>query len=182
MGAARFTPRHGRRQLAVDEEFRQFATEFLPTLLQGAYLLLHDVDLAEDAVQGTLLRVFRRWDHARNAPEAYSRTALISVCRDHWRRQRRRPKEVLTGDVSSTIDASALDGERDQREALEQALAQLPQPQHDILVLRFYFDFSVADTARLVDVPEGTVKSATHRGLERLRDLLSPPSSEAKAC
>ncbi len=72
--------------------------------------------------------------------------------------------------------------EWDDREALEQALGELPHPQHEILVLRFFFDFSVAQTAELLDIPEGTVKSSTHRGLEQLRNLLSPPSSEAKAC
>ncbi|MDE3132933.1 MAG: hypothetical protein KGL15_02585 [Acidobacteriota bacterium] len=52
------------RVLHHDDEFRQFAKAHLPALLRGAYLLLHDVDLAEDVVQATMLRVFR---HRRGA-------------------------------------------------------------------------------------------------------------------
>lgn len=182
MVGVRLRARHGSRELSQDEEFRRFAADFLPTLLQGAYLLLRDIDLAEDAVQGTMLRVFRRWDQAREAPEAYSRTALISVCRDHWRRQRRRPREVLTGGEPAADEAVSFEDRWDDREALEQALEELPHPQHEILVLRFFFDFSVAETAELLQIPEGTVKSSTHRGLEQLRTLLSPPQSEAEAC
>ncbi len=154
----------------------------MPSLLKGAVLLLGDVDLAEDAVQATLLRVFRRWDQARDAPEAYSRATLVNVCRDHWRRQRRRPREVLTdGAVVSGQDAGFSETTAE-REALGQALAALPQVQREVLVLRFFLDLSVAETARLLGLPEGTVKSSASRGLEQLRSLLSPPSREVPAC
>jgi DNA-directed RNA polymerase specialized sigma24 family protein len=48
------------------------------------------------------------------------------------------------------------------------------------LVLRFFFDLSVAETARLLNVAEGTVKSASHRGLSELRQLLSPTAEEVR--
>lgn len=163
-----------RRRLEQDREFRKFVADFLPTLLRGAYLLTHDVDLAEDVVQGTLLRVFRRWDHARENPEAYTRQTLISVCRDHWRRQRRRPLEVPEHEASIAGRTASFSEDVERREALDQALAALPYLQREVLVLRYFFDFSVTQTAELLDVPEGSVKSATHRGLEQLRGLLAP--------
>jgi RNA polymerase sigma-70 factor (sigma-E family) len=176
-------PRTGlmRRHLHQDEDFRRFAAEFLPTLLRGAYLLLRDIDLAEDAVQGTMLRVFRHWDDAQVAPEAYSRKVLINVCRDHWRRQGRRPHEAFVGEVTSADRAAPFDELIEDRQALEQALAQLPELQREVLVLRFFFDFSVAQAAETLEIPEGTVKSSAHRGLGQLRDLLSP-KTEAEAC
>lgn len=61
----------------------------------------------------------------------------------------------------------------EQREALDQALGTLTSPQREVLVLRFFFDLSVAQTAEVLAVAEGTVKSATHRGLVQLRELLS---------
>ena len=170
-------------RLRRDEEFGRFVAGFLPALLKGAYLLVHDVDLAEDAVQGTLLRVYRRWDEARAAPEAYSRTALISVCRDFWRRDRRRPREVLSGDGSmpERPAAGSFSDEWNDRDALSQALSGLARQQQEVLVLRFFFDFSVEQTAEFLGIAEGTVKSATHRGLQELRSLLSPPQSEVTA-
>jgi RNA polymerase sigma-70 factor (sigma-E family) len=173
--------RSGRQVLHHDEEFRQFVSAYLPTLLRGAYLLLRDVDLAEDAVQGTMLRVFRNWGEARSAPEAYSRTALISICRDHWRRQNRRPREVLGEDLRELAEASSFSQILEDREVLSQALDSLPTMQREVLVLRFYFDLSVTQTAEMLKLAEGTVKSATHRGLEQLRDLLDPGPEEVTA-
>ncbi|MGC9220932.1 MAG: RNA polymerase sigma factor [Solirubrobacteraceae bacterium] len=162
------------RSLADDDEFQNFAATFLPTLLKGAYLLLRDIDLAEDAVQGTLLRVFRHWPEARNAPEAYSRVALVSVCRDHWRRISRRPREVFAHDSEATggpqntfADAWV------ERNALDGALAELGSPQREVLILRFFLELSVSETAAALGIAEGTVKSSTHRGLHQLRGLLT---------
>jgi RNA polymerase sigma-70 factor (sigma-E family) len=165
-----------RRGLHHDDEFRQFAKAHLPVLLRGAYLLLRDVDLAEDVVQATMLRVFRHWRDAREAPEAYSRKALINICRDHWRRQQRLPPESLGEDVDGVEeDVPAFSHRLAEREAMTNALDGLRDLQREVLVLRFYFDFSVAQTAEMLDLPEGTVKSATHRGLSELRTLLEEP-------
>lgn len=170
--------------LRHDSEFREFSRAQLPKLLRGAYLLLHDIDLAEDAVQGTMLRVFRHWSEARETPEAYSRTTLIDVCREHWRRQRGRPQEIpaeymVEGELE---DETSLSERLEEREALSQALDLLPDLQREVLVLRFFFYCSVAQTAELLELPEGTVKSASHRGLRHLRDLLDPPAKEVGAC
>jgi RNA polymerase sigma factor (sigma-70 family) len=155
---------------------------FLPSLLRGAYVLLGDVGLAEDAVQGAMLRVFRRWDEARAAPEIYSRKALVSVCQDHWRRQRRRPQEVLVADLALMDRVAVFSDQVEEREAREQALIGLPPLQREIVALRFFLDFSVAETAQLLEIPEGTVKSSTHRALQQLRNRLPPPEGEVKAC
>lgn len=165
-----------RRALNSDDEFRQFAKAHLPSLLRGAYLLLRDVDLAEDVVQATMLRVFRHWRDAREAPEAYSRKALINICRDHWRRQQRLPPEVLGEDVAHIQEDSPSFSHRlAERQAMTEALDRLQDLQREVLVLRFYFDFSVAQTAEMLELAEGTVKSATHRGLRELRALLEEP-------
>lgn len=171
------------RSLADDREFQNFAAEFLPTLLKGAYLLLRDIDLAEDAVQGTLLRVFRHWPEARHAPEAYSRVTLVSVCRDHWRRVRSRPKEVLADD----LEPSSRDHEEEfedawaERKELEEALASLGSPQREVMILRFFLELSVSETATVLGIAEGTVKSFTHRGLQQLRDLLVAAEEVSKS-
>jgi RNA polymerase sigma-70 factor (sigma-E family) len=166
---------------SAGREFRRFVVDFSPTLLRGAYLLLHDASLAEDAVQATLLRVFRRWDRAQAAPEAYSRQTLISVCRDQWRRQQRRLVEIPAGMTPTAGDEVSFTEAVERRQALDQALEALPGAQREVLVLRFFFDLSVAETAALLKVAEGTVKSATHRGLEQLRELLSS-SREVNPC
>jgi RNA polymerase sigma-70 factor (ECF subfamily) len=136
---------------------------------------MRDVDLAEDVVQGTMLRVFRHWDDARAAPEAYSRQTLINICRDQWRHQKRRPQETSLGDTNITDTAASFSDALVERDALKQALDMLTDQQREVLLLRFFFDLSVIQTAELLDIAEGTVKSSAHRGLQELRELLLPP-------
>jgi RNA polymerase sigma-70 factor (sigma-E family) len=157
-----------------EAEFREFVGRVSPTLLRTAYLLLRDRDAAEDAVQTALLRALRRWDRARENPAAYTHRVLVNVCRNHWRHQRRHPVAALTDEPEITASAGLLDSEGvDQRLVLADALAELPARQREVLVLRFFLDLSVPDTAQLLLIPEGTVKSVTSRGLDALRQLLS---------
>jgi RNA polymerase sigma-70 factor (sigma-E family) len=171
-----------------DEEFRRFAKRFLPSLLKAAYLLTRDIDLAEDVVQGTLLRVFKHWGEARQAPEAYSRQVLLNICRDQWRRDSRRPRETpfdddaLVGDGAQAGDETSFTDRLADREALKGALHALPEQQREILVLRFFFDLSVSQTAEILGIPEGTVKSSVHRGKRQLLQLLAAPNKEAETC
>jgi RNA polymerase sigma factor (sigma-70 family) len=170
-----------------DEGFRTFVVEFSPVLFRAAYLLLRDRRDAEDAVQSTLLRVLRRWGTAKRAPEAYSQTVLLNVCRDHWKHNRRHPSKSL--DASGPSGPAGWHGASDNapgwrleaiehREVLEEALRALPALQREILVMRFFFDLPVARTAEMLGVAEGTVKSATSRALDHLRTALKPLQQE----
>jgi RNA polymerase sigma factor (sigma-70 family) len=58
-----------------------------------------------------------------------------------------------------------------ERDAMLQALRALPDGQRDVIVLRFYLDLTVAETAEVLGIAEGTVKSAASRAVHRLRDL-----------
>jgi RNA polymerase sigma-70 factor (sigma-E family) len=168
------------RRRSEDSEFREFVAEFSPTLIRAAVLLLGDGGAAEDAVQLTLLRTFKHWRRARFGPEAYSRRVLINVCHDHQRHQRRHPVSELSdevGQITSDEDEATRIG---RRILVESALADLPAQQRETLVVRFFLDLSVSQTADLLGVPEGTVKSATHRGLEALRRALIDHDQEVR--
>lgn len=154
--------------------------DFSPTLLRAAYLLLRDKDAAEDAVQSTLLRTFRRWAQAKASPEAYSQRVLVNVCRDHWRHRRRHPEEAQPNASEALAPVIPLSGLVEQLPALEAALHDLPTQQREVLVLRFFLDLSVARTAELLGIAEGTVKSSTHRGLNQLRELVSTQPEEVR--
>jgi RNA polymerase sigma-70 factor (sigma-E family) len=166
-------------RVAEADAFRAFVAGYSPTLERAAFLLLRDRSAAEDVVQSTLLRTFRRWKRAQAAPEAYSQRVLINLCHDHWRHRRRHP-EPETLEQGAHVPASAVDltDRVAQRQALEQAMTGLSPQQREVLVLRFYLDLSVAETAERLRIPEGTVKSCAHRGLAQLRDLLPMPDKE----
>jgi RNA polymerase sigma-70 factor (sigma-E family) len=161
-------------QTGTEAEFRDFVARYSPTLLNTASLLLRDRDAVDDVIQSTLLRVLRRWDRARAAPEAFSQRVLINVCHNHWRHQRRHPVGEVTAHDHIVSSSLISEGDRvDQRLEIREALATLPTQQREVLVLRFFLDFSVPQTAQLLELPEGTVKSTTHRGLSALRACLT---------
>lgn len=150
-------------------EFEAFVSRSSDRLLRTAYLLTGDLGHAEDVVQTALLRTARRWRRAREAPEAYARTVVANLAKDRWRALGRRPAEApLEHDVPLDGPDVLLD-----RDVLVRAARELPHGQRAVLVLRFFDDLSVEETAQVLGVSTGTVKSQTSRALAGLRAALS---------
>ena len=147
-----------------------------PALRRTAYLLCGDWNQAEDLVQTVFANVYaaRRRLRAREALGAYLRQALTRTYIDanarHWRR------EHVTAELPDRA-APGVDNIED-RLVLLDALAQVPPRQRACLVLRFYDDCSVEETALTLDCSAGTVKSNTARGLEALRAVLTDDVSD----
>lgn len=144
-------------------------------LLRSAYLLCGEVGAAEDLLQLTLMRVSAHWRTAVDSPEAYARRVLINLSRDRARRSRRRVHEAAWHELTAEPERRDHADEVTGRSQVMAALAQLPGRQREVLVLRFYGDLSVADTAAATGSSEGTVKSHTSRALARMRELLQDP-------
>ena len=161
--------------------FTEFVTAASPSLLRAALVLLSTREEAEDALQVTLLRTFRCWDRAKEAPEAYSRAVLVNVCRERWRHRSRHPE--ITGaldDAGELASVASFAEAVDRRHVLVRALRQLPDVQREVLVCRYLLDATVAETAATLGIAEGTVKSAASRGLEQLRMLLSADEKKVR--
>ena len=156
------------------QEFEAFVAASSDRLLRTAYLLTGDAGHAEDVVQSALLRTARRWRAARRRPEAYARTVVANLAKDRWRSLGRRPAETpLEHDVPLThLGLTAHDGLLD-RDALMRAARELPPGQRAVLVLRYFDDLSVEETAKTLGITTGTVKSQTSRALASLRAALT---------
>jgi RNA polymerase sigma-70 factor (sigma-E family) len=152
-----------------EQDFRDLYVGRAPALRRTAFLLSGDWHVAEDLVQVTFEKVYASWSRLRD-PEAVLRRILVRCWVDETRRphRRERPVEQLPERPTETTE----------RDSLEHALAAVPPRQRACLVLRFYDDLSVAETARLLGCTEGTVKSQTSRGLEALRAAM-PTTREA---
>jgi RNA polymerase sigma-70 factor (sigma-E family) len=155
--------------------FERFVAESSTWLLRSAYLLTGERGAAEDLLQLTLLHTVSRWRSAQRAPEAYARRVLVNLVRDRQRRAARRVVERLLeeaiGAGLSRDHADAIVG----RDELFDAVARLPREQREVVVLRFWADLSVAETAAATGTSEGTVKSRTSRALAHMRELLTGP-------
>jgi RNA polymerase sigma-70 factor (sigma-E family) len=157
-------------------DFDDFVRSHGTSLVRAAFLLTGDYGHAEDLVQLTLLRLADHWNAAHDSPHAYAHRTLINLSRNRWRDLSRRPQVARSFSDDDEVESPAHHTEDVlERDALTTALSKLPDQQREIAVLRFVLDLSVADTAALLGMPEGTVKSGTSRALADLRHHLSDP-------
>ncbi len=160
-----------------DEEFVAFVETEGPYLYRTALFLVGERAPAEDLVQGTFERVYRRWDAARaGSPRAYARKVLVNLRTDTWRRTR---LTDTPGDdnlpVAHEEDHAVQVALRDE---LARALGSLSPQQRRVVVLRHILDLPEAQVAQEIGRSVGTVKAASSRGLERLRALLTEAGPE----
>jgi RNA polymerase sigma-70 factor (sigma-E family) len=145
-------------------------------LLRLAVIMLGERQAAEDVVQDAFLGLFRRWG-ALNDPEralAYVRSSVFNGCRTVLRKRARHREFTLTDPDAESAEASAVVGE-EHREVLA-ALRRLPDRQREAVALRYCLDMPVGDVARAMGVTEGTVKSATSRGIAAITRMLKGDS------
>lgn len=142
-------------------------------------LTLHcgDPHTAEELAQETLVKVCIRWRAVQRMvnPEAWMFRVAINLSNSYFRRKvaERKAKARLRSDTHHH-DPDVADAV-----AVRQAIAALPRRQRSVLVLRFYADLSVTDVAEALGMPEGTVKTLTHRGINSLkRDMHSTDLKE----
>lgn len=160
---------------ASDDEFVQFAVAVSPRLRRTAFLLCGDWHTAQDLTQSTLAKVFVAWRRIsrRDAAPAYAMRTLLNTFLADGRR--RRPGEVLTAELperAAELPAPEL------RLAVLEALATLPPSGRAVVVLRYWADMTVQQTAELLGCSEGNVKSQSARALDKLRRLLSDVVTE----
>ncbi|MEH1097969.1 SigE family RNA polymerase sigma factor, partial [Micromonospora sp. CPCC 205561] len=152
----------------LEEEFRDFVAARSSALLRTAYLLSGDWATAEDLLQTALTKTYLAWKRLGGieAIEPYARRVMINTSTSWWRRRwhGERPTEVLPERAAVDEIEQQLD-----RDLLWRHLSALPGRQRAVLVLRFYEDMSEAQTAAMLGISPGTVKSQTSRALGTLR-------------
>ncbi|QIK76071.1 SigE family RNA polymerase sigma factor [Nocardioides piscis] len=143
--------------------FTEWASGRQRQLLRSAYLLTGDLHRAEDLVQEALTKVALRWPRLRDQhPTAY---ALTIITRDNiswWRRRREVPREA--SDVVATHEEPEI------ALVVRRALSRLTLAQRRVLVLRHFDDLTERETAEILGISVGTVKSQNAAALARLRD------------
>ncbi|MFC4910805.1 SigE family RNA polymerase sigma factor [Actinomadura gamaensis] len=154
----------------ADEEFVTYVTARTAWLQRVAYLLCQDWHRADDLVQTAITRLYLNWRRASGSGnlDGYARTVLVRVYlaeqRAGWWRRVRPVRDVP--------DAPSRPDDRDAALDVREALKTLPARQRAVVVLRFYCDLSVEQTAEVLGCTSGTVKSHSARGLAALRRSL----------
>jgi len=161
-----------------DADFTEYVQNKTPWLRRVAYLLCRDWHRADDLVQSAFLKLYVNWDKARRAGnfDGYVRAILVNLFlseqKSPWWKQITLHREQFD---ETTLDPAALDFDVAGSLDLMAALGAVPPRQRAAIVLRYYCDLSVEETAYLLSCSPGTVKSQTSRGLEALRLVLDTP-------
>jgi RNA polymerase sigma-70 factor (sigma-E family) len=156
----------------TEQDYVEFVTHHANALCRTAYLLCGDWRRAEDATQEALIRLYRVWGRIqrRGAVAAYARKVVVSTTLDGLRRKS--SQELVGGEDYFAAEADTADplGVLENRLVITQALAELPPRQRACVVLRYFDELSVDETAAVLECRPGTVKSQTLRALEKLRN------------
>lgn len=159
-----------------DTEYTQYVAARLTSLRRLATVLCGDRQRADDLVQATLTNLYVHWGKVRAAEhaDAYPRTVLVHEF-IHERRSAWSRRVTLSNAVADRPAAAAdLDAAID----LRVAMAALPSRQRATLVLRFYCDLNVDQSAAILGCSPGTVKSQTARALQSVRRALDPAAPD----
>lgn len=148
-----------------------FVTARRGHLRRIAYAVCGDWHRADDVLQTALVKLYVAWPRVQRdgREEAYVRQIIVRTNIDEHRRPWRREQSGLDGYDVATSDGASLED----RTELFEALQQLPPMQRRTVVLRHWLGLSVEETATELGISQGTVKSHSSRGLERLQEVLT---------
>jgi RNA polymerase sigma-70 factor (sigma-E family) len=154
----------------LNASFDSYVAARYPALVRTATLLTGDPHEAEDLVQGALVKAVGVWRRIVDDPEPYVRRIMVNDNISRWRRHRGRT--VVSGDPAGTHDRPVPEEPVEARLDLAAALGTLAPRQRTVVVLRYFEDLTERETAALMGIAVGTVKSQTRDALARLRRVL----------
>ena len=152
--------------------FAELAAASIGRLFNVAQLMLRDRDLADDAVQETLVLAWRDLRGLRDIDgfEAWLHRILVrSVYREAERERRRSPSRMRLPAARIDNDSSGAVADRD---AIERGFRRLRPEHRAVIVFHHYLGYSDEEAAAAMAIPTGTVKSRLHRAMSALRSEL----------
>ncbi|MDN5855713.1 MAG: SigE family RNA polymerase sigma factor [Actinomycetia bacterium] len=165
----------------ADDDFSEFVLRTWPHLDRIALALTGSRHDADDLLQNSFAKAYKAWPKMQQMewPEAYARRILVNESTSTWRlrwRQRERPT-AAPPDTGADAPQEAYAT----RDFVWHAIQRLPARQRAVLVLRYYEDLDVRETADVLDISTGTVKSQCKAALDKLRLALGEaPTTKAE--
>jgi RNA polymerase sigma-70 factor (sigma-E family) len=156
-----------------DADFAAYLAARQASLLRTAYLLAGNRHDAEDLTQTAFAKLYLSWDKVRDrgSIDGYVRRILVNEHNSLWRRAWKKREHSADDDVLHALDAPHHDAYDDGAgAALWDLVRTLPRKARAVVVLRYYEEMSEAETAEVLGISVGTVKSQTSRALAALRE------------
>lgn len=161
----------------AEDEFAEFMLRTWPHMDRVALALTGSRHDADDLLQNAYTKAYKAWPRLLRAeyPEAYVRRILVNESASSWRKRWRRVEKP-----AATLPETAADAPQDaygQRDAVWRTIRRLPARQRAVLVLRYYEDLTEQQTAEVLGIAIGTVKSQASVALRRLREVIGDADS-----
>jgi RNA polymerase sigma-70 factor (sigma-E family) len=164
----------------MDEPVADFCRRMHPRLVGALCLHIGDAGLAEEIAQEALARTWQRWDRVAlaDSPDAWVFRVALNLATSRFRRTTTERRALAR--MEGRAAAPGSDDDTD-RLVVRAAVAALPPRQRSALVLRYYADLPVEQTAEAMGCAPGTVKSLTAKAIDNLRANLALDVREVEA-
>lgn len=142
-------------------------------LLRLCYLYLHDLQLAEDAVQETYIRIFRGYEkfQGKSKEKTWITRIAINVCKSYLRSPWK--QKIFYGDIETVQDEKQIAQEMEIKDdTVIRAIYQLKPKYKEVILLFYYQEFKVAEIAQILDISASAVTVRLTRAREQLKDRL----------
>lgn len=153
-----------------DDRLDQFCHREHRRLVGMLGLYCRDVDLAEELSQEALARLCRHWSKLRSEEDAsrWLNRVAFNLAKSSFRARAAR-RRILDRYGHTLAATTATPGVEAGALAVRAAVAQLPDRQRQVVILRYFCDLPIAETALVMRCPAGTVKSLTSQAVAGLR-------------
>ncbi|NLM74848.1 MAG: sigma-70 family RNA polymerase sigma factor [Clostridiaceae bacterium] len=160
----------------MSQKITELIEQYGDDVYRVAFAILKSKELAEDIFQETFLRVCRSYSAYRG--ESSEKTWIISIavnlCRDYMRSSWKR-RVVVTDEFptySSDNNTEDVIEKRSEREELMKAIMCLSDKFREVIVLYYYQDLSIKEIAKMLRIPQGTVKSRLYKARNLLHGMM----------
>ncbi|MBO8164131.1 MAG: sigma-70 family RNA polymerase sigma factor [Brevibacillus sp.] len=150
---------------------RQYGTK----LLRLVYFFVRDRDLAEDITQEVFVKVYRHLPHFRGESSIHTWVYRIAVneCKGYlrsWAFRKIVPMDVIESRSGASVEAEALN--KLDRDDVTRLVMALPFRHRQVIVLHYYGELSIAETAAVLGLTEGAVRTRLHRARQQLKKMM----------
>lgn len=156
------------------EVYSRFVADNGDRAVRLAFATLHDRTEAEDVAQEAFYRLWRhtlRFGADRLSPALLYQT-VVNLCRDRMRYHHRHPEDAC--DPQTLLMAAPSGPDREEAMVIFEAVRTLKPLEQQVVLLYYYLDCSLKDTAAILGLSEQMVKTRLYRARQHLRPLLEP--------
>lgn len=159
------------------EHFQELIEPRLPVLYRIAYSYFKDKDSTSDAVQDAVLTAYKNFENLRDKDKfnSWLTTILVNRCRDILRKNKKVAFEEYNENVIDLTNAREVHSSSSKLEDkldLLNVLHKLDDKYREVISLKYFGDYTIAEIAKVLDIPEGTVKSRLNFGIRKLKTLM----------